>query len=250
MNAENDKGDRRRESSEVTLPTSRLFSTLRFRLTVLILVVLLLAVTIMVYTAAETHQRESRRIDTDVHTLVLAIAANHQRFVETTRLLVSVVAQAPNVRDSPAACVNFLTGVLRQSSTYSQFTIVDAGGQTLCAVPALPAANFGAEPWFRQLLTETTLTVSGYVTDSPDSEPVLVLIFPLREPNGKLQTVVSVGVKARKLPELALVGLELPASTEVILVDQQGTVLLHSPRSEQWVGQSIPDSQLIRTVQA
>lgn len=69
------------------------FFSLRIRLILLVLLALIPALAIMLYTAAETRQREAERVEDEALTLVRLLSANQESTIEGARQLLIAVTQ-------------------------------------------------------------------------------------------------------------------------------------------------------------
>ena len=228
-----------------------LSSGLRTRLVALFLIVPLSAVAIIVYTTVETRDRDSRSIETNARNLLLLISANQEKFIAGARQLLTVLADAPEIRAGSESCSALLNSLLSQNPDYGNFVVYDPTGNPACAVPSLPKLiNVYKEIWFQQVRSTLAFAVSDYQVDQSSGEPLLLLAYPLRDADGRFAGAISVSVKLSTLDKISVSELSLPEGAVVVLFDRQATVLIYEPAPGTWVGQSARNALLAQSVLA
>ena len=128
----------------------RFFSTLRFRLVLLVLFAVVPAMAVISYMARE--QRRANAIDAQQHALQVArlIAANQHDLIEAARQLLIALAQVPLIKEyRSSSCSEFMKNLLKEYSVYTNFGVVDRSGDVSCsALPVKSRVNAADRSWF------------------------------------------------------------------------------------------------------
>ncbi|MFN6484981.1 MULTISPECIES: cache domain-containing protein [unclassified Nostoc] len=221
---------------------SWLNSTLRIRLVLLVLLAVIPALGLILYTASE--QRRTATAEAREQTLRLArLAANNQKqVVEGTRQLLMILAQMPVVRQGNSAeCNQLLTDILKQHSVYANFAVLDAQGNTICT--GIPdGVNVKDRSYFQRALQTRKFTVGDYQIDRVTKKATLNFAYPILDKTGRSQTLVVAALDLAQLNQLAA-QIKMPQGSVLSLVDSKGTLLVRYPNAQTWVGKSIsPDA--------
>jgi PAS domain S-box-containing protein len=220
---------------------SRLLSSLRTRLILLVLLAVVPALGLIFYTASE--QRRTAITEVQESTLRLArLAANNQKQTfEITRQLLKVLAQLPAVRQNNSAeCNQLLADILKQHSTYANFAVSDTKGNLICS--AIPysgsAANIADRSYFKLALQTRKFAVGDYQISRIAKRATINFAYPILDKAGQVQTIVVAAVDLAHLNQLAA-QIKMPPDSVLSLVDDQGTLLIRYPEPQIWVGKSI-----------
>src|SRR5687768_14121659 len=116
----------------------RPFFSLRVRLILLVLLALIPALAIMLYTAAGTRQREAKQIEDEALTLVRLLSANQESTIEGARQLLIAVTQIRDVQSGdPTACSARLAELLKLYPDYNGFGVARPDGEIFCSTVPL-----------------------------------------------------------------------------------------------------------------
>ncbi|MBD2447551.1 PAS domain S-box protein [Nostoc sp. FACHB-152] len=219
---------------------SRLLSSLRTRLILLVLLAVVPALGLIFYTASE--QRRTAITEAQENTLRLArLAANNQRQTfEITRQLLKVLAQLPVVRQNNSAeCNQLLADILKQDSIYANFVVSDTKGNLICsAIPDSGSVNVADRSYFRLALQTRKFAVGNYQISRLAKRATINFAYPILDKAGQVQTIVVAAVDLAHLNQLAA-QIKMPPDSVLSLVDHKGTLLVRYPDSQIWVGKSI-----------
>ena len=75
------------------------------------------------------------------------------------------------------------------------------------------------------------------------------MAYPLLDEAQEIRAIITAALDVRWLNDRLAEAL-LPEGTTVSLLDRQGTIVARSPDPDRWVGRSLPDAQIIRTMLA
>ncbi|QSJ15710.1 PAS domain S-box protein [Nostoc sp. UHCC 0702] len=223
---------------------SWLNSTLRIRLVLLVLLAVVPALGLVLYTASE--QRRTATAEAQEQTLQMArLAANNQKqIVEGTRQLLMILAQLPVVRQrNSAECNQLLADILKQHSAYANFAVLDAQGNTICTgVPYSGLPNAINRSYFQRALQTRKFAVGDYQIGRATKKATLNFAYPIVNKAGQVQTLVIAALDLVQLNKLAM-QLKMPEGSVLSVIDRQGTLLVRYPDSQIWVGKSLrPDA--------
>lgn len=225
------------------------YSSLRIRLILLVLLAIIPALGIILYDAAQLRQREVTKAKAEALTLAQLAARQYQEAIETARGTLQTLAQLPRVRSGdPAVCEARLVTLLNQYQGYRDFAVADENGILFCGTTPFNRPLIVADqPWFRQTVQNRAFTVSDYQAGWLDETPVIIFSYPILGPAGEVQAVVSASLDVTQLNQMAAKS-DLPSGTALLIVDRHGTIVVRHPEPETWVGQTLPDEPLIKTV--
>lgn len=231
------------------MPSLSRLAGLRVRLLSLVLLALLPAMVIALFTAAETRQREREQARAEVVTLSRLAATNQVQVLEGARQTLIALAQLPEVRSGDAeSCGARLAELLEQFQGYTGFAVAKPNGDLFCrSVPLIEPINVADSLSFQQALQTHDLSVGQFQIGRGTGKPNLGLCYPAVEATGQVQTVVCGGVDLDLLNQLAA-ETPLPEGSALVLIDRNGTILVRRPEPEVWVGQSLPEEPLIQAM--
>ncbi|MBW4564662.1 MAG: PAS domain S-box protein [Mojavia pulchra JT2-VF2] len=217
-------------------------SSLRTRLVVLVLLAVVPALGLILYTASE--QRNSATVEAQENTLRLVrLAANNQRqVVEATRQLLTVLAQLPVVRKGNSAeCDRLLADLLKQYSTYANFGVLDAQGKTICsAIPYTGSINAVDRAYFQRAMQSRKFAVGEYQIGRITKKATVNFAYPILDKVGRVQAVVIAALDLAQLNQL-LAQVKLPEGSVLSIVDHEGRLLVRYPEPQKWVGKSLSE---------
>jgi signal transduction histidine kinase len=226
-------------------------SGLRVRLILLVLLAVVPALGLIFYAAEE--QRESTALEAQRNALRLArLVSGHQDgFIEGARQLLAALAQVPVVRGGDAAaCREFLRALLGKYPRYTNLAVADLEGRQTCsAVPPKTPVNIADRPYFRGAMEKRDFAIGEYQIGRVTGRATINFAYPLLDSRGEMRGVVYAGLDLASLNRLAA-GTQLPPRTTLTVIDRNGTVFVHYPEPDQWIGKTMPDGALRTAVKA
>jgi diguanylate cyclase (GGDEF)-like protein len=205
---------------------------LRYRLLLLVLLVVLPALALILSTAWEQRRQAADDAKADALRLARVASSQHERLIEGARSLLIGLAQLSDVQmHNSRACSALFAEVQRRFPLYQNIGAVRPDGQVFCTARGRPGSrNVGGIPHFQQALSAREFTVSGYRTDRPSGRPILTVAYPAIDRSGAVWAVVFADLDLgwlRQLGEKAA----LPPESTVGIVDATGHVLARYPDS-------------------
>jgi len=222
------------------------FSRLRVRLLALVLLAILPALGLVLYTGLE--QREAARLDAEssARRVVKLAAASQKQHFEATRQLLTTLAQLPQVRpDRADECEALFTNLLQVHQLYANIGALDAEGNVFASAVPLPEprVNLSDRVYFKLARDTGKFAVGEFQMGRISKRPTFTMAHPLRV-NGRFAGVVFAAIDLKWLNQLAARS-DLPEGATLTVADRKGTILVRhqAPRSEtNWVGVALTNS--------
>jgi PAS domain S-box-containing protein len=222
------------------------FSSLRFRLILLVFLAVLPPLGLIVYTVAEWRREET--MDAKAHALQLArhASAIHLRLVDESHDMLFSLSRLPVVmRGEKAALQEVLVAFLREHPRHKDVGLIDRNGKiVLSAQPLGDTIDVAQRAFFRRAI-ETRRFASG----DPEIDPIggkgrLTFAYPVLGKDGRVERVLFTVMDLLWVGELAAEAL-LPAGTTVTVFDGAGTILAYEPNRGTWLGRLAPQDPMV-----
>jgi signal transduction histidine kinase len=234
-----------------TQPRPTLFGSLRSRLIFLILMAVLPALAVMLYTAWEQRQLDVTQIRERAAHLTKIEAREERQILEGGRQVLEAMAHyLQTSTGDPVLCASFFASLLQHYPPYANLGAVKPDGQVFCsAVPLSSPTDASDRIWFQRTMESREFSFGDYQIGRITREPVLVLSYPAFKADGEILAVVFAAFKLEWLNRLELYReADLPAGTTLSKMDADGVVLAHQPGSESWSGQQFPVEEVRQAV--
>jgi len=216
------------------------FGSIRKSLIVLVLLAVLPALAILLYTGRELRGRVVHDAENYALRQVQAMAAHHERVVENARLLLMALAKSSEVRSlDAAACQALLTDILARNAAYVSLLLADVDGHILVAAPAGAAKeSIGAPGFFREAMHSGAFTVGDYTLLKTERRVVVHFAQPVLgsddRPVGLLVADFDLNYFGRLFYDT-----RLPERSVFTLTDANGMRLTRFPETEKYTW--VPD---------
>lgn len=229
------------------------FSSLRFRLLLLILLAVLPAVGLDVSMAIEQRRLLTDDLQSDAVRLTRIAAVEEEQLVNATRQLLITLAQLSEVRQAEeGACNTLLADLLQQYRRYVNLGVATPTGEVYCsALPLRQPANIADLSFFQRTLERQDFAIGDYQIGRISGAPSVNFGYPVRDDDGQVQAVVYVAMDLNWLNQAgAEIASQLPPDSVFTKTDSNGRILVRLPNPEQWVGQALPETLLKETLLA
>jgi hypothetical protein len=221
------------------------FTTLRFRLILLVFLAVLPALSVILYSGLEQRRMAAEAAEKNVLDLVTRASLYQERIVEGVRQMLFTLAELPAVRkqDGAAASAVFAR-ILEKQKIYGNISAINLQG-----IPRQRPAATLAPKWAAAILTRplTGLSHREYGIGRATGKPTLHFGYPVID-HGVVQGVVSSSIILDYLNTL-VARTQLPTGAMLTIIDRDGTILARYPQ-EQWVGKRMPEVEIIKIVLA
>jgi signal transduction histidine kinase len=211
-----------------------LFGSIRKSLIVLVLLAVLPALAIMLYTGHELRGNVVDEAQNYALHQVQAMAAHHERVVDNARLLLMTLAKSSEVRSlDVAACRVLLADILARNSAYVSLSLADSSGHILVAAPDVFAQDIGENKYFQDAMRIGAFTVGDYTLLKTERRVVVQFAQPI---TGIGSNPVGILVAAFDLSYFGSLFFDthLPERSVFTLTDANGMRLTRFPETEKY----------------
>jgi signal transduction histidine kinase len=226
-------------------------ASLRFRLLLLVLLAVVPALGLTLYTDIELRRLAAADVKEEALRLARIAASDQEDTIKDTRQLLFALAQLPEVRDTdPTACSVFFARLLKQYPQYALLGVIAPDGDLFCsALPASSPVNLADHNYFQHVLQTRDFVLSDYQSDRSSGKATLDFGCPVLDEAGQVQAVVFASLDLTWLNQLTAEA-QLPQGSTFTVVDRNGTILARYPDPGIWVGQSVPEAPIVETMLA
>jgi signal transduction histidine kinase/ActR/RegA family two-component response regulator/HAMP domain-containing protein len=227
----------------------RSFSSLRARLLLLVLVAVLPAAGLIVFTTWEQRRQAREAVQGDALQLAELVATDHQRLIEGARQLLTALARLPEVREPrEGRCGALLADLRTQYGGYANLGVADTEGNIVCsALPLVRPVNISDRGWFQRALATRAFAMGEYQVGRLTGRATVNFGQPVLDGEGRVQAVVFAALDLGWLNTLAQRAAVPPGSTFTVL-DRSGLILARYPDAERWIGKRAPDARLVTRI--
>jgi HAMP domain-containing protein len=222
-------------------------SSLRVRLLLLVLLALIPARGLGIYTAWEMRQIARAEALQDAMRMARVASTAGERLVEGAHQLLLTLARLPEVRQqNAAACSKLLADLLKPYPYFSNLGVATLNGDVFCsAVSFEGVADISDRTYFLRAVERRDFAAGEYRIGRITGKAVINFGYPVLDDEGRLTAVVFAGLDLSWLNRL-LAESRLPERSTVTVVDVAGQVLARYPEPEKWVGRFFPDAPFVR----
>ncbi len=227
------------------------FSSLRVRLLLLVLLAVIPALGLILYTAAEMRRTASKEAQANALRLAQSVSSAQDDLFEGARQLLTALAQLPEVRKRDSeACNALFASLLKQFPLYVSLGAVDAKGDAFCsAIPITGPINAADRAWFQRAFLYRGFAIGDYQIGRVSGKASLNFGYPVIDDRGDVQAVVLAALDLAWLNRLAAKA-QLPEGSVLSMTDQNGIILARHPHPEKWVGKSMQETPIFRAITA
>jgi signal transduction histidine kinase/HAMP domain-containing protein len=223
--------------------------SLRVRLIQLVLLALLPALGLIIYSAREQRKDAALFAENEALRLARILSASHQRLIDSTGYLLVALARIPEIRKRERdGCIALLSDLIREYPPYSNLAVAGVNGEVFChAREAEKLTNIADRSYFQRAIRERDLSIGEYQIGRATGTAGLNVGYPVLDGRGGVAGVVFAAIDLAWFNQMASVA-ELPEGSTLTLYDRQGTVLARHPESDQWVGKAAGESRIFAAV--
>jgi signal transduction histidine kinase len=224
-------------------------ASLRTRLLLLVLLAVIPALGLTLYTNLEERQLRKALVYEHAMRLSRLVSADYERLVEDARQLLVTLARLPAVRDlDRAACNALFTDLLAQRSSYANLGVIDADGNIFCS--GIPGQVYlGDRAYFRRAFETRDFAIGEYQVGRLTRKATVNFGHPVLDDTGRVHGVVYAALDLAWLNQLAKQA-GLPPGTMLTVIDRNGTILSRYPDDGEWVGQPMPEPLVLKAILA
>ena len=221
----------------------RLLLSLRVRLVLLVVIAVLPAFAIILWTSLDERSNERARAEEVALRLTRVIATQQRTIIEGAEQMFVGLAAAPQVQGGDAAaCSTYLAGVNAVEKQYIGISLAVPNGDIVCSSVTLSGlVNIADREYFQRMLQTRQFTTGEYVIARGGlNVPTLPFAYPLTNQTGEITGILVSGLDLTWLNEFAT-NVSLPENTALSIIDRNGVLLVRYPDPAGFVGQVIPE---------
>lgn len=229
------------------------FQSLRFRLIVLVVAASLPAFVWFSISAANDRRRAYETAQIDLLRIARRAANEQTQFVDQAQVMLKDLAhRAQASRDNPPHCPDLFPDLQFQYNSFSprylNLGLIDSAGVIYCSLEINSGSiSVAHQAYFVNAQRSLDFAVGDYEFDETTGKVFVNFGYPVLEFSGRLRAVIFATLDLNWLNEFYSESLFSPETTFTVL-DRNGIVLLHYPLADQWVGQPIPQRELIGAI--
>ena len=228
-----------------------LFSALRNRLGILILLAPIPSLGLTVYSSLHIFNQQVAEVQADAMRVVKLVSANQKQLTVEAHNLLEALIRFPTIRAvAPESCEAVLSGMMQGFPGYINIGLISPEGELVCsAVPVKAPVKFSDLDFFQRAMKTRAFAVGDYFGGVVPGWPSVNFGMPIQDPSGNVRGVVFASVDLLHANKRLIAALPYEGATMTFLNDR-GRVLASFPDPAGLTGKSIPGSLLLRTIQA
>lgn len=225
-------------------------ASLRTRLLLLVLLAVIPALGLTLYTNLEERQLRKAQVQEHAMRLSRLVSADHERLIEDARKLLAALSRLPGVRDGKRdECNALFAGLLTRHSSYANLGVIGADGNVLCSgLPMTGQVYVGDRAYFRRARETRDFAIGDYQIGRVTGKATLNFGYPILDDAGRVPAVVFAALDLAWLNQLAGQA-GLPPGSMLTVIDRNGTILSRYPDDGKWVGKLLPESLVLNAIQ-
>lgn len=205
--------------------------SLQLRLFLLLVVAFLPVVGILWYVNGELRRLETRAHEQELRRIAQVTAVEYHQLLNDSRSLLGVLAEFPAIREARIPeCNQGLFSALQHTPLYTTISVINREGYLVCgALPAEGDLYLGDRAYFILTSNYHRFSVGEYALGRITGKPGVGVAYPLGE-EGEIQAVLAASIDLTLLADSARRA-DLPEATSLTILDRNGAVMVHEPRS-------------------
>ena len=225
------------------------FSSLRTRLVLLVLIGVIPALGVILHTSWLQRKLARDMVQDDALRTARLLAVEQEQLIESTRHFLMALAQAPEVRKPDrAARARFFANLLQEHVNYANIGTIEPDGYVSASgLPLKGTVYLGDRLYFQQALKTRDFSIGDYQVGRLAHKSVLSMGYPILDTRGRISTVLYASIDLTWLSKLAM-KTKLPHGSILMALESDGTILLHQPEPELWIGKVLPRSTLLEMI--
>jgi len=208
----------------------RLFSSLRFQLIAIVLLSVLPAIALILYSGFEERRNAAHHAKTNTRRLAELASIQQARFIDEAYRLLLTLSESPHLYSSDAEqCSAYLLDVISWHPHYLNIGVLGTDGGVLCsALPVGSRTPLPNEEFFRHALENEGLVIGRAHSRDESGKASFELGYPIYDSEGDVSAVAFASVDLAWLSDLAAY-LGFPEGATLALTDRDGTVIVRYP---------------------
>jgi signal transduction histidine kinase len=224
------------------------FASLRLRLLLLVLLAVVPALGLTLYTNVELRRLAATDVKEEALRLARIAASDQEDTIKDTRQLLFALAQLPEVRSTDPTACSALFELLNQYPQYALLGVIARDGDLFCStLPTSGLVKLTDRSYFQRVLQTRDFAIGDYQNDPLSGKATLDLGYPVLDEAGQVQAVVFASLDLTWLNQVAAEA-QLPEGSTFTVIDRNGTILVRYPDPGIWIGQSVPEAPIVEII--
>jgi diguanylate cyclase (GGDEF)-like protein/PAS domain S-box-containing protein len=220
------------------------FRTIRSHLLLLVLISVLPALGIIIYSGVDRSFHDIEEAKSDALQVVKNFSFDHERAVESTRQLLMTLAKIPDIKnlDMPASN-KLLSELLKQNPQYGTLFVVNAQGILYSSGTPLPPTPLSCKTrkYFRDAVKKKDFSVGEYGICPVVKHPVIEFSYPILAAKNQFKGVVVASLDLARFAQMLPME-KIPQGSTLSFGDHKGNLLYHYPNIKENVPKiDLPD---------
>lgn len=227
----------------------RLFSSLRFRLILLVLLAMLPAIILILHAGFEGRKIAAAQAREDTQRLLELASMQQSRVIKQTHGLLVALSENPLCHsDEMGQCSAYLAELVRNQPQYLNLGIIGADGRILGSVSSVAEdLNLSNREFFQHVMEKRGLAIRARRAGPNTAKTFIDFGYPLDDAEAKEKGIVFASVDLGWLSEFAI-SIGLSEGATLTLADREGTVIARYPDPDRWVGKVMPRNGILHDI--
>ena len=207
--------------------------SIRTNLYVLVILAIIPALAIILYSGLEQRQRSIENAQHKVLLLTHTMAEAQQEFTRSVRQMLSTLSLMPEVqRLDRQICKEIFRSVLEKNPNYLNIALTDLNGDVLASGKRLTITNFSDRKHVREVLDGNVFSIGEYIISRIGPKtPAFAFAYPVRDNDNRLKAVLTTAIKLANFSDFHDIS-NLPDKSFVAVTDHKGIRLFYYPPKE------------------
>jgi diguanylate cyclase (GGDEF)-like protein/PAS domain S-box-containing protein len=210
----------------------------------LVLISVLPALGIIIYSGLDRGSREIQDAKSDALEAVKSLAYEHERVMGSTRQFLMTLAEIPDIQNlNMKASDQLLESLLKQNPLYGGIIVLNAQGILCSSAPPFKPTSMVSTKFFQDVVRTRDFSVGEYAICKTLNRPVLHLAYPITDAKGRFKGMVGISLDIARYAWMFSME-KLPLGSTLSISDHRGILLYAYPGK----GDSIPRTDLPDTI--
>ncbi len=228
-------------------------SSLRARIILLVVIALLPAFGLLIYTGLEQRRNDQAAVRAEALRLTQVVASQQNAVIQNSEGMLAALAgltAGANLDEVDATqCGTVFSSILKQFAAFENLGLVRSNGDVVCAaIPIEGQVNVSDRLYFQRATKGGEFAVGDYEFNPGTRLSSLNFGYPVLDDTGQTKAVYFASLDLDWLSQLVS-AVNLPEGAVISIIDRKGTVVARFPDNDR-VGQNVSDSPLGRAILA
>jgi PAS domain S-box-containing protein len=200
---------------------------------VIVLLAILPALGIILYSGLEQRQHYIEHAKKDVLLLTQAMAESQKDIAHSVRQVLTTLSLIPEIQNADRRlCRDIFRAVMKKNPNYINIALTDLNGDILTSGKPLTMKNLGDRKHVRGVLERVEFSIGEYIISRIGAAtPAFAFAYPVLDNNGKLKSVLTTAIRLSHISDFHDIS-NLPEYSFVAVTDHKGTRLFYYPPKE------------------